>query len=77
MVRARVGEGRLRVGLAKLPEVAPLEAAQVLFSGFWPLPIQQLDRAGEIVFGERLKSDVDLGGIGAAVSSASAALWRS
>src|SRR5262249_7827387 len=51
------------VGSAKLPKMAPFEGTEVLFSSFGPLAIEQVDGAPEIVFGQRLESGVDLGGI--------------
>jgi hypothetical protein len=44
-LRALVAEGNCFIGLAKLPKVAPLEAAQVLLTGLWPLSNQQVERA--------------------------------
>src|SRR5882672_10842085 len=56
-------EGGEFIALAKLPQVPPLEAAQVFFAGLGPLAIQQLSGAPQVVLGESLERDVDFGGI--------------
>src|ERR1051325_8715166 len=43
------------VALTKLPQITPLEAAQIVFTGFGPLAIEQIARTAEVVFRKGLE----------------------
>ena len=49
------------IALAEIPQVTPLEAAQIICAGLWPVFAQQLHCPAIISSGQRLLGEIDVG----------------